>query len=387
MTNRKTASSLMRQFFICNRNMNKKIYLLFLLLICCIIGVIAHKVHFSKPLVSVILTTYNRAGLLPNAINSILAQTYQNFELIIINDGSTDNTKNVIEEYASKDKRIKHIENNGNKKIIYSQNRGLSLAKGKYIAWIDDDDIAYPTKLYEQLVFLEKNPSITILGTDISLMNGDRKVYLWPVEYEPQKAEIVFLVGRLPVVFATTMWRSDFIRKYNIKFDETKPLPQDLVIYDAVLKHGGKIMTLPKTLYKYRLHRSNAKAYYEEIQQFKNTFFPNRWKTFYPENEYPSSQCERLKYIQKHNKYFEQTLIDNMVYKHCRTKKYLPMGFPFFIPFEDEQEPVVVSYFGYSFFSHKMNKKGILLGEHDNKIYILWEGGNEPTAYNKMTNK
>ena len=282
-----------------------------------------------NPFVSVIIPVYNASAFLSECLDSVLEQTHQNFELIIINDGSTDNTKSVIEKYVSKDKRIKHFENDSNKKIIYSRNRGLSEAKGKYVAWIDDDDLAEPNKLKEQVLFLENNTDITILGTDISLINGDRKVYLWPVEYEPQKAEIVFLLGRLPVVFPTTMWRSDFIKKYNIKFDATKPLPEDLVIYDAVFKHGGKIMTLPKTLYKYRLHRSNAKAYYEEIQQFNTTFFLDRWKDFYPEDEYPKSQCERLKYIQKHNKYFEQTLIDNMVYKHCRTKQYLPRYYPY----------------------------------------------------------
>ena len=350
-----------------------------------LISVMVPTYKFTEPLVSVIMTTYNRADLLPNAIDSILNQTHQNFELIIINDGSTDNTKKVIEEYASKDSRIKHIENDGNKRNIYNRNLGLSEAKGKYVAWIDDDDLAEPNKLKEQVLFLENNPDIAILGTDISLMNGNDTVYLWPVEHDPKKAEIVFLLGRIPVVFATTMWRSDFIKKHNIKFDKAKPLPEDLAIYEAVLKHKGKIMTLPKTLYKYRYHRSNSTDYYDKLQQNMDLFFKNRWKEFYNEDEYPKSQCERLKYIQKHNKYFEADLINNMVSKHCRTKQYLPRYYPYFIPFEDGKEPVAVSYANNTFFSYKMNKRGKLLGKTDGKMYILWEDGNAPVGYTENT--
>ena len=144
----------------------------------------AYKIFFANPLVSVILLTYNRADMLPRAIDSILAQTYKNWELIIINDGSTDGTSKVMNEYALKDKRIKTFENDGNKKIVYSRNRGLSEAKGKYIAWVDDDDIAEPNKLERQVAFMEKHKDITISGTDISLINGKGKVYLWPVFFE-----------------------------------------------------------------------------------------------------------------------------------------------------------------------------------------------------------
>ena len=142
-----------------------------------IICFLAYKLFFSNPLVSVILITY------------------KNWELIIVNDGSTDNTSKVINEYTLKDARIKPFENDKNRKIVYSRNRGLANATGKYIAWIDDDDKAEPKKLERQVKFMEKNKDITILGTDISLINGHEKVYLGSVEYTPEESEIVFLIG------------------------------------------------------------------------------------------------------------------------------------------------------------------------------------------------
>ena len=358
------------------------IFISALLIIC----FVTYKLFFSNPLVSIILITYNRADLLPNAINSILAQTYKNWELIIVNDGSTDNTSKVINEYALKDTRIKPFENDRNRKIVYSRNRGLANATGKYIAWIDDDDKAEPKKLERQVKFMEKNKDITILGTDISLINGHEKVYLGSVEYTPEESEIVFLIGRLPVILGTTMWRHDFIKTHNIKFDDNTQVSEDLVIYDKILKHNGKFMTLPETLYKYRVHRSNPRRYYSEIGRVQKKFYKNRWNRFYPNTEYPKSQCDRLKYIQNNNQYFNQKILDNMVKQHCKTEKFLPSAFPWFIPFEDGEEAIVVSIEDKSFFSNKLKKHGRIHKFRGLHTDIIWDGDTEPTTYSRVIN-
>ncbi len=350
-------------------------------------SIISYNVYFNKPLVSVILLTYNRADMLPRAIDSILAQTYKNWELIIINDGSTDGTSKVMNEYALKDKRIKTFENDGNKKIVYGRNRGLSEAKGKYIAWIDDDDKVEPNKLEQQVAFMEKHKDITILGTDISLMNGEGKVYLGAVEYTPEEAEIVFLLGRLPVILATTMWRHDFIKEHDIKFNSEISVSEDLVIYDEVLKHGGKMVTLPEALYKYRVHHSNPKEYYRKIGILQKTFYKTRWNRFYPDVEYPKTQCERLKYIQKNNNHFNQSIVDSMVKKHCKTHIFIPSAFPYFIPFEDGEEAVVVSIQDRSFYSYKMKKHGRIYKIMAPYVDILWAGEKEPTRYYRNLSK
>ena len=335
----------------------------------------------QKPLVSVILPTYNRASFLPKAIDSILAQTYKNIELIIINDGSTDNTSQILNQYAKKDKRIRVLDNITNKQITYSRNRGLNEAQGKYIAWIDDDDIAEKNKIEEQVSFMEKHPDITILGTDISLINGRGRVYLWPVEYTPDEAEIVFLIGRLPIILATSMWRKDFFDKNNIRFNSDLPFSEDLVIYDATLKNGGKIMTLAKTLYRYRSHRDNPPSYYQKIPRLQYAFYTDRWQKFYPDTQYPQNQCQRLDYIRKNNQYFNQKLVESMYKQHCKTGTFLPTGYAWFIPFEDEKEAVVVSKNGHVFYSYKMKKFGTLIKGNNQFSDILWDGDDEIIRY------
>jgi len=94
----------------------------------------------EKPLVSVIIPSYNRARVLPRAINSVLNQTYSNFELIIIDDRSTDNTKEILKKYSEKDKRIRYMKNKHKKGPGGARNQGLEVSKGKYIAFLDSDD-------------------------------------------------------------------------------------------------------------------------------------------------------------------------------------------------------------------------------------------------------
>ena len=99
----------------------------------------------KAPAVSVVMLTYQRADMLPKALESILAQTFPDFEFIIINDGSTDKTDEVIARY--KDSRIRYYKNSRNRGIAYSRNRAASLARGKYIMIMDDDDRSLPSRM------------------------------------------------------------------------------------------------------------------------------------------------------------------------------------------------------------------------------------------------
>ena len=112
----------------------------------------------KSPMISVIMSTYNRENYLPAAMESILNQTYTDFEFIIIDDASTDNTAKLLQEYQEKDSRIVVISNPQN--LGYNKNltTGFKLAKGKYLARMDDDDISLPTRFEKQVDFLEKTP-------------------------------------------------------------------------------------------------------------------------------------------------------------------------------------------------------------------------------------
>ena len=125
----------------------------------------------SNNLVSVILPTYNGATrgngeYLRQALESVLNQSYENFELIIINDGSTDNTENLIKSY--RDKRIIYLKNESNKGLGATRNRGLRIVKGDYICFLDDDDLYYENRINTQLnKMLEDNSDVSICGVDI----------------------------------------------------------------------------------------------------------------------------------------------------------------------------------------------------------------------------
>ena len=126
------------------------------------------------PLVSVVMTTYNRADVLGSAVDSILNQTYDNFELVIVDDGCTDGTSQILKKYIAKDKRIFLLKQN-NQGLAAARNAGVKKAQGKYIAFMDDDDISAPNRLEKQIAFLEKYPdySACICGIQFINLNGE----------------------------------------------------------------------------------------------------------------------------------------------------------------------------------------------------------------------
>lgn len=116
------------------------------------------------PLISVVMAAYNTEKYIAQAIESILNQTFKEFEFIIIDDASTDNTWKIISKFADQDKRIRAFQNKTNQKVSYSSNKGIGKARGKYIARIDSDDWSYPYRLKLQFDFMEKNPDVGISG-------------------------------------------------------------------------------------------------------------------------------------------------------------------------------------------------------------------------------
>ena len=129
------------------------------------VGLFSGYLWMQKPKVSVVMLTYQREKILPRAIDSILAQTYNDFEFIIINDGSTDNTDDIVKSY--KDKRIRYYKNDKNHGIAYSRNKAADLARGEYVMIMDDDDKSLPERMERQVVFLDENENITAVAGQI----------------------------------------------------------------------------------------------------------------------------------------------------------------------------------------------------------------------------
>jgi len=128
----------------------------------------------TDPLVSIVMTNYNKEKYLREAIQSIVNQTYKNWELILIDDGSTDSSRDIIKSF--KDQRIKPFYRNTNGHICVATNEGLGLANGRYIARLDSDDVMYPDRLQIQVDFLKENPTFKVCFTKLDIIDESSKV-------------------------------------------------------------------------------------------------------------------------------------------------------------------------------------------------------------------
>jgi glycosyltransferase EpsE len=167
-----------------------------------------------KPLVSIILPTHNGEHYIAQAIKSVLKQSYDHWELLIINDGSTDQTKDIIERYVKQDSRIIYIENEHNLGIQKTLNRGIALAKGTYLARLDDDDQwIKDNKLEQQVSFLENNQEYVLVGTDALVVDASgvtRSVNTMPKTDAHIRAN---MLSKNCFLHATIMARKDAVEK------------------------------------------------------------------------------------------------------------------------------------------------------------------------------
>lgn len=211
----------------------------------------------EKNLVSVIMSNYNTLEeFLRPAIESILNQTYQNFEFIIIDDCSTDDSLSIIESYT--DKRIKIIKNEVNLGITKSLNKGLREAKGEFVARMDADDISLETRFEKQIEFLKNHPGHIVCGTGVELI-GD-----WETKHSnkfiyrtiPTKDEfrIHLLFGNCPnIVHPTAMFNHKLLLKHNIIYNENYPLAQDYRMWVSC-SEVAECANIQETLLYYRVH-------------------------------------------------------------------------------------------------------------------------------------
>ncbi len=185
--------------------------------------------------ISVIITTHNRANLLSKAINSILNQTYSNFEVIIVDDASTDNTKEIIEKFN--DKRIRYIRHNINRGCASARNTGISISRGKWVAFLDDDDEWVPSKLEKQIaVFSSAQSNIGVVYTDIGCEKNSRRSAYRPIVKRDGDVYISLLRQQLLSVFpSTSIVKRECFDRVGC-FDETMLCCEDLDMFIRIAK-------------------------------------------------------------------------------------------------------------------------------------------------------
>lgn len=211
----------------------------------------------KNPKVSVVMAVYNTEKYLKESIESILNQTYTDFEFIIINDGSTDDSPDIIKKYVENNPRIIFLQNETNLWISKTRNKWLKEAKWEYIANFDSDDIALPNWIETQIDFLEKNSQIDVCGANINFIDKEWKKTLrlkYPEKDKDIKASLYFIN---PFVHSTVVIRKnclDTIWFYNEKLKNAEDLDLWFRLYDK----GFKFHNNQKYLVNYRVHWANS---------------------------------------------------------------------------------------------------------------------------------
>ncbi|HEX6848566.1 MAG TPA: glycosyltransferase [Chitinophagaceae bacterium] len=207
----------------------------------------------NLPSVSVILPAYNCEKFIGKAIQSVLQQTLSDFELIIVNDGSTDNTESIIHEFN--DPRIVYQKNRENKGLINSLNTAISMAKGKYTARMDADDICLLERLSKQKAFLDQNENITAVASTIEFINDrEEKIGIWELDRQtitPGQIKKALLRQNC-IAHPTVVIRSEMIKL--LKYKEYQKNIEDYDLWLRLLNRGLKIAKLEEPLLLYRVH-------------------------------------------------------------------------------------------------------------------------------------
>lgn len=218
-----------------------------------------------SPTISVVMSVYNAEMYLREAVESILNQTFRHFEFIIIDDGSTDRSKRILEEYASKDSRI-HLVSRENRGLTKSLNEGLALVSGEFIARMDADDISLPERFERQLAYFERHPSVALLSSNMVVVDEDGgriSEYMLP----PTQSEILWwTLFENPFAHPTVMLRRSLIAQSGFRYDESVAVAQDFDLWERIICHHESA-NLSAVLLKYRRHGDTINRKFANKQQ------------------------------------------------------------------------------------------------------------------------
>lgn len=223
----------------------------------------------NTPKISVVMPVYNSEKYLREAIDSILNQTFTDFEFLIFNDGSSDGSAKVIKDY--KDTRIVFFDRKENLGYLVHLNEGIKIAKGEYIARMDSDDISFPRRFEKQLDFMEKNLDFGVCGTQVVTIGEASGYVSWlPVDDAEMRSLLLF---RNSIAHPTAMIRKSVLEKHRLLYDPEYYTAEDLKMWTEISKYS-KLGNIPELLLKYRGHPA-------QIVQRDNTVLLGILRRFY----------------------------------------------------------------------------------------------------------
>ena len=204
----------------------------------------------NRPEITVAMPAYNAAAYLREAMDSILTQTLEDFELLVVDDGSTDATLAIAKEVANGDSRVRIERLPDNRGRATARNMALGRARGRYLAWMDADDIALPRRLELQYACLEAQPVMHICGAGVEYFGYSQAVELFPQQPEAVRAAALF---GAPVPNGCALLRLDAVRTFGLRYDAALVRAEDMAFWaDALLGAGLRATNLQIPLLRYR---------------------------------------------------------------------------------------------------------------------------------------
>lgn len=267
------------------------------------------------------MPVYNTAHYLREAMDSILSQTFTDFELLVLDDCSPDNAEAILDTYA--DSRIVRYKGEKNAGLSNVLNVGIGMARGKYIARMDSDDISLPNRLQVQVDYLETHPEVDLVSVGMQLFGAREDVWVRELDLEKVKINALF---HSPVLHASSVWRKDVFENQGLRFRQEMVPAEDYDLWTRALVKGLKLVNLPDVLYKYRIHPSQAtlqtdktSAKSREVQQeYLRLALPSLSEK--NREAFPKKMCPVFLANLKDG-FFDRKLLAKRLYKMSRSKR------------------------------------------------------------------
>ena len=202
----------------------------------------------TQPVVTVLMPVFNNSPYLRVAIESILFQTFRNFEFLLIDDGSTDDSSRIIQSYA--DSRIILVSNGANMGLVDTLNKGLQLARGRYVARMDADDISHPQRLARQVAYLENHPDVVVCGSWIKGFGTQHFVKRYPLSDESIRAHLLF---ESALAHPSIMIRREIFVSHRLFYDNAYSGAEDFELWTRIPR-SFKFANIDRVLLLYRQH-------------------------------------------------------------------------------------------------------------------------------------
>lgn len=211
------------------------------------------------PKVTIAIPVYNDAKFLHEALDSIFAQTFSDFELLVVDDGSTDATLSILTSYS--DKRLRIIRHEANQGRPFARNTALNAANGEYLAWMDGDDTCHAQRIEKQVAFLDAHAEIDICGCDLQCFHERKNIVYYPHTTEQVRAGIIW---DSTIPNAASCMRLSSVRKARLRYREDQLRVEDYSFWlDALLGASLRAVNIPDVLFHWRyFHRPTSMAYH-----------------------------------------------------------------------------------------------------------------------------